>query len=42
MNDILLVGGIIALTGAALALVLVRSRDFVTYEAPQPAAAPAG
>ncbi|HUZ29851.1 MAG TPA: MFS transporter [Solirubrobacteraceae bacterium] len=42
MNDILLVGGIIALAGAALALVLVRSRDFVTYQPPQPAAAPAG
>jgi EmrB/QacA subfamily drug resistance transporter len=42
MNDILLVGAVVALTGALLALVLVRSRDFVAYGAPQPAAAPAG
>jgi predicted MFS family arabinose efflux permease len=42
MNDILLVGGVVALTGAVLAVVLVRSRDFVAYGAPQPAAAPAG
>jgi EmrB/QacA subfamily drug resistance transporter len=42
MNDILLVAGIIALTGAALALVLVRSRDFVTYRAPEAAPATAG
>jgi EmrB/QacA subfamily drug resistance transporter len=42
MNDILLVGGILAATGAVLALVLVRSRDFVTYGAPEPAAAAAG
>jgi len=41
MNDILLVGAIIALTGAALAAALVRSRDFVTYGAPEPAAAAA-
>jgi EmrB/QacA subfamily drug resistance transporter len=37
MNDILLLGGIIALTGAVLALALVRSRDFVTYSVPEPA-----
>jgi predicted MFS family arabinose efflux permease len=42
MNDILLVGSVVALTGAALALVLVRARDFTTYGAAQPAAAPAG
>jgi hypothetical protein len=42
MNDILLVAGIIALTGAILALVLVRTRDFATYGAPEPVAAPAG
>jgi EmrB/QacA subfamily drug resistance transporter len=42
MNDILLVGGIVALAGAALAVVLVRASDFVTYGAPQPAAAAAG
>ena len=41
MNDILLVAGIVALTGAALAFVLVRSRDFVTYGAPEPAPAAA-
>ncbi|HEY1593476.1 MAG TPA: MFS transporter [Solirubrobacteraceae bacterium] len=38
MNDILLVAGVIALTGAVLALVLVRTRDFATYGAPEPAA----
>ncbi len=42
MNEILLLGGVIALVGAALALLLVRSSDFVTYGAPEPAAAPAG
>jgi hypothetical protein len=36
MNDILLVAGIVALTGAVLGLVLVRSSDFVTYGAPEP------
>ena len=36
MNDILLVGGIVALAGAVLALVLVRGRDFVAYGAPAP------
>jgi predicted MFS family arabinose efflux permease len=41
MNDILLVAGIVALTGAALAFVLVRTRDFVTYGAPEPAPAAA-
>ena len=41
MNDILLVAGIIAVAGAALALVLVRSSDFATYGAGEPAAAPA-
>jgi EmrB/QacA subfamily drug resistance transporter len=39
MNEILLVAGVIALTGAVLATALVRSRDFVTYGAPEPAAA---
>ena len=33
MNDILLVGGIVALAGAALAFLLVRGRDFATYGA---------
>jgi MFS family permease len=40
MNDILLVAAIVALTGAVLALALVRGRDFVTYGARE--AAPAG
>jgi hypothetical protein len=42
MNQILLVGGLLALSGALLALVLVRARDFATYGAPEPAPAPAG
>ena len=41
MNDILLIGGIIALAGAVLAAALVRSRDFATYGVSEPAAAPA-
>jgi hypothetical protein len=42
MNDILLVAALVALVGAALALVLVRGSDFVTYGAPEaaPATAP--
>jgi EmrB/QacA subfamily drug resistance transporter len=39
LNEILLVGGIVALAGAALALLLVRGRDFAVYGAPE--AAPA-
>jgi hypothetical protein len=31
MNDILLVAGVVAFAGAALALVLVRARDFAVY-----------
>ncbi|MFL5828608.1 MAG: MFS transporter [Gaiellales bacterium] len=42
MNDILLVAGIVALVGAVLGLLLVRSSDFVTYGAPEPAPAAAG
>ena len=42
MNEILLVAAVVAFAGAALGLVLVRGRDFVTYGAPEPAAAPAG
>ena len=41
VNDLLLVGGVIALAGALLALILVRGRDFATYGAAQPAAAAA-
>jgi hypothetical protein len=41
MNDILLVAAIVALAGAVLSLVLVRSRDFVAYGAREAAAAPA-
>ena len=39
MNEILLVAGVVALTGAVLSLVLVRGRDFATYRAGEPAAA---
>jgi EmrB/QacA subfamily drug resistance transporter len=43
MNDVLLVGGIVALAGAVLALVLVRRSDFVAYsgasQTPEPAPA---
>jgi EmrB/QacA subfamily drug resistance transporter len=42
MNEVLLVGGLIALVGAALALVLVRRRDFAAYRVAEPATAPAG
>ncbi len=42
MQNILLVAAIIAFAGAVLGLVLVRRRDFVTYGAPEPAAAAAG
>jgi EmrB/QacA subfamily drug resistance transporter len=42
MNDILLVAAIVAFSGAVLGLLLVRGSDFVTYGAPQPAAAAAG
>ena len=38
-NDILLIGAIIAFTGAVLGFALVRSRDFVTQPEGQPAAA---
>jgi predicted MFS family arabinose efflux permease len=41
LNDILLVGAVVAFLGAALALILVRGRDFVTYGAQEPAAVPA-
>jgi predicted MFS family arabinose efflux permease len=42
MNEILLVGAIIAFSGSVLGLVLVRSSDFVAYGAPEPAAVAAG
>jgi EmrB/QacA subfamily drug resistance transporter len=35
MNDILLVAGIVALTGCVFAALLVRGKDFVTYGAPE-------
>jgi EmrB/QacA subfamily drug resistance transporter len=41
MNEILLVGGIVALAGAVLGFLLVRNRDFATYGAPEPATAAA-
>jgi EmrB/QacA subfamily drug resistance transporter len=39
MNDILLVGAVVAFAGAVLGLLLVRGSDFVTYGAPEPATA---
>jgi predicted MFS family arabinose efflux permease len=42
MNEILVVGAIVALVGAALAVGLVRGQDFATYGAAEPAAAAAG
>jgi EmrB/QacA subfamily drug resistance transporter len=39
MNDLFLIGAIVALAGGVLAFALVRSSDFVTYAAPE--AAPA-
>jgi|SRR5579884_160437 len=41
VNDILLVGAVIALAGAALGFVLVRGQDFVTHAAAEPAPSPA-
>ncbi|HZU60025.1 MAG TPA: MFS transporter [Solirubrobacteraceae bacterium] len=38
LSDILLVGGIVALVAAVLALILVRRRDFVTYSPQEPTA----
>jgi MFS family permease len=45
LNELLLVGGIVALAGAVLALVLVRQQDFVPHGPPDsgpPQASPAG
>jgi EmrB/QacA subfamily drug resistance transporter len=39
LNDILLVGAIVAFAGAVLGLALVRGSDFVTYGAAEPATA---
>ena len=43
LNEILLVGGLVALIGGAVGLLVVRSRDFVPHAAPEaaPEAAPA-
>jgi hypothetical protein len=41
LNDILLVGAVIAIVGAVLSLALVRGRDFAAYGAPAHADAPA-
>jgi EmrB/QacA subfamily drug resistance transporter len=41
MNEILVVGAIVALAGAVLALLLVRGQDFATYGAAEPAPATA-
>ncbi|MGA2928015.1 MAG: MFS transporter [Solirubrobacteraceae bacterium] len=41
MNEILLVGAAVAFAGAALGLLLVRGRDFVTYGVSEPVAEPA-
>ena len=41
MNELFVVGGVVALIGAALALVLVRGRDFTASQAREPAAAAA-
>jgi EmrB/QacA subfamily drug resistance transporter len=38
LNEILVIAGAVALIGAVLALVLVRSQDFVAHGAPAPAA----
>jgi EmrB/QacA subfamily drug resistance transporter len=40
-NEILLIGGIVALVGAVAGFALVRSRDFVTHPAAETAAEPA-
>ncbi|HZS21285.1 MAG TPA: MFS transporter, partial [Pseudonocardiaceae bacterium] len=42
LDNILIVGSVIAFAGAVLGLVLVRSSDFVTYRMPEPAGAAAG
>jgi EmrB/QacA subfamily drug resistance transporter len=41
LNEILLIGAIVSLVGAALGFALVRSRDFVVQPATEPAAEPA-
>jgi EmrB/QacA subfamily drug resistance transporter len=42
LNDILLVGAVVAFAGAVLGLLLVRGGDFVASGVPEPAAAAAG
>ncbi|WCB96795.1 Multidrug resistance protein Stp [Baekduia alba] len=37
LNEILVIAGVVALVGAVLALILVRSQDFVAHGAPAPA-----
>jgi hypothetical protein len=39
LNEILVVGAVVAFAGAALALVLIRGRDFAVYGAPEAATA---
>ncbi len=39
LNEILLVGALVAFVGAVFALALVRSKDFATYGSPQPVGA---
>jgi EmrB/QacA subfamily drug resistance transporter len=41
LNDILIVAAVVAFVGAALALALIRSRDFAVYSAREPAQAAA-
>ncbi len=42
LDDILLVGAVVALIGAVLGFALVRRSDFATYQRPDAATAPAG
>jgi hypothetical protein len=40
MNEILLIGAVVALAGAAIGLLLVRQSDFVAQPGVEPAGAP--
>ena len=42
LNELFVIGAIVAFVGAACALVLVRTQDFVVTSAQQPEGAPAG